>query len=83
MSVKAFLKNEQKKRTKDTEVAVPPVDTPAEQAPATQLLADGADKTEAAKPANDAVNGVAEVVDGAPMDNTNGATDAEVEAFHG
>jgi hypothetical protein len=81
MSVKAFLKNEQKKRNKDTEVpVVPPADTPAEQAPAAQSLADGADMGEAAKPANDPINGSAEAVDGAPVDNTNGATDIQVWA---
>lgn len=80
MSVKAFLKNEQKKRHKDTEVAVPPADTPAEQAPVAQSLADGGDMSEATKPSNDTVNGGAEVFDGAPVDNVNGATEAQVWA---
>jgi hypothetical protein len=80
MSVKAFLKNEQKKRNKDAEVPVQPADTPAEQASAAQSLADGANMREAVKPANDAVNGGAEAVDGAPVDNTNGVTAAQVPA---
>ena len=79
MSIKAFIKNEQKKRSKDTEVAPLPADTAAEAALVTEPpAADGGANSSDVKPLDDGVNEELEKNDIAPADNINAAPGSEV-----
>jgi hypothetical protein len=79
MSVKAFIKNEQKKRNKDTEVAPPPADVATEAVTVTEPpAAEGAANDSDVKPLDDGVNGELETDGVAAEDNTNAAPDSQV-----
>lgn len=81
LSVKAFLKNEQKKRSKETEAVAQPADTPAEPAPVTEPAADGVPTTGAVESTNGVVNGVTGATNDADVHDGDNALDAQVSMF--
>ena len=78
LSVKAFLKNEHKKRNKDVEAAAPPADTPAEQPPTADSVADGALVDGAADVMKNGVDGETEAVHQSGVENKSTAPEAQV-----
>lgn len=81
MSVKAFLKNEQKKRNKDTEIAAPPVDTPAEQAPVAETVIHAVLTDAPTDLVREVVNGEVEAVDVAGTSYGVAVSDAHVRTI--
>ena len=83
MSVKAFLKNEQKKRLKDAAPAAPPADTPVPVlAPATEPMVNGVNSISSARDDTEVLDRESNAEGGLNTEAIDAPPEAEVCTFH-